>query len=185
MSTRDKGDLVWSTRPVLTIHTGKSIDLAKLVIPKALKIVPLDEVKKRTIQGLASTDQTVRGWACGVLTELGPYDTRSVEAIQAMLKDPVDWVRLNAAHSLPEFGKRAAVALPLLRENLNSKDADLKDAAEKGIAKIEGAPDRSEAAKSHREQAAKINAFIERSARHAVDGVIPNPESRLYPIWAA
>jgi hypothetical protein len=160
LTTLEKGDLVWSKNPVLTIYTGGQIDLAKLVVPPGLKVTRLSELKKRTTEALTSKDQTVRGWGCGVLANLDPYDPDIVKTVTGLLSDPVDWVRLNAASNIGSFGKKATAALPLLRENLNSKDKQLKERCESAIAAIEAAQENSAAEKSFREAVARIDRFI-------------------------
>jgi hypothetical protein len=160
LTTLDKGDLVWSKVPVLTIYTGGEIDLKKLEIPQGLKVTRLAALKNRVKQGLASKDQTVRGWTCGVLASLDRYDPESVKALTGMLTDPVEWVRLNAVGSLETFGKKAESALPALRENLNSKDKSLKEAAEKAIATIEAAQEDRAGEKSFTDAILRIDHFL-------------------------
>jgi hypothetical protein len=162
LATRDKGELVWSKRPVLTIYTGGRVDLEKLFIPPSLRVTRLSDLKKRVREGLTSRDKTVRGWGAGVLAELDPYDTDSVRAIESLLQDEDSWVRLNAAHALPTFGRLAQAALPALRANLGTEDTRLKEAVEQGIAAIEAAGDRSAAEKAHREELLRIEALLQR-----------------------
>src|SRR6185295_4946736 len=104
LTTRDKGDRVWSPNPVLTVYISDPLLLNKLAIPKGVTVTSLADVKKRTREGLTSKDQTVRGWGCGVLAELDPYDTESRDAIAGLLADADNWVRLNAVMSLVPFG---------------------------------------------------------------------------------
>jgi hypothetical protein len=143
VTTLEKGDKVWNPDPVLTVYVDKTIDLEKLVIPKDLKVTRLAVVKARVLDGLTSSDKTVRGWGCGELASLDPYDSASRDAIAALLKDPDDWVKLNAAGAIALFGKKAATALPALRSALASKDEQLRTTAQKTIEEIEKAPDRS------------------------------------------
>lgn len=160
LMTRDKGELVWSKTPVLTIYTGGRIDFSKLDIPKSLKVTRLTAIKNRVKQGLTSKDQTVRGWGCGVLASLDPYDMESVKTLTGVLSDPVEWVRLNAVGSLETFGKKAESALPALRENLNSKDKSLKEAAARAIATIEAAQENRAAEKSFVDSMLRIDHFL-------------------------
>jgi hypothetical protein len=154
------GKQVWSDRPVLTVYVGGPIELNKLEIPKGAMLLSITTVKKRTLEGLKSRDKTVRGWGAGVLTSLDPHDAESREAVTALLKDPDNWVRLNAAHSLPLFGKAAQASLPVLRENLNSPDPQLKEAAGESIRKIEAAQPQPEADRRHEELLRQIDRFV-------------------------
>lgn len=156
----EDGKKVWSDHPVLTVYTGGTIDLNKVEIPKGVTLLSVTEVKKRTREGLKSKDKTVRGWGAGVLASLDAYDPESLQAVTALLSDPDNWVRLNAVHSLPTFGKAAQPALPLLRKNLETDDKDLKEAAQGSIGKIEQAAATPDAERRHREQLAQIDRFV-------------------------
>lgn len=154
------GNKVWSDHPVLTIYTGGAIDLDKIEISKGVTLRSINEVKKRTLEGLKSKDKTVRGWSAGVLVSLDRYDPASRDAVAALLSDPDNWVRLNAVHSLPTFGKLAQPALPLLRENLKTDDKSLKEAAQESIRKIEQATATPDSERQHQQQLEKIDRFV-------------------------
>jgi hypothetical protein len=156
----EDGTKVWSDHPVLTIYTGGPIDLDKIEIPKGVTLLSVTDVKKRTLEGLKSKDKTVRGWGAGVLTSLDTYDPQSRDAVAALLTDPDNWVRLNAVHSLPLFGKAAQTALPLVRRNLETDDKSLKEAAQESIQKIEQATATPDLERQHREQLEKIDRFV-------------------------
>jgi len=156
----EAGKKVWSDHPVLTVYTGGAIDLDKVEIPKGVTLLSVSEVKKRTLEGLKSKDKTVRGWGAGVLASLDAYDPASRDALAALLSDPDNWVRLNAVHSLPTFGKMAQTTLPLIRRNLETDDKSLKEAAEQSIQKIEQAPAAPDLERQHREQLEKIDRFV-------------------------
>lgn len=121
----EKGDRVWPKHPVLTVYVDRDLDLANLRIPEGLTVTSLADVKARTREGLKSGDKTVRGWSNGVLTDLDPFDEVSRDAVAAMLKDPDNWVRLNAAGALAQFGKKAQATLPQLREAQATADPEL------------------------------------------------------------
>jgi hypothetical protein len=160
LTTRDKGDQVWPVHPRLTIYTGSDIDLAKLKIPKEIKLVGLPELSKRARNGIASTDKTVRGWSAGVIAELDPYDKKNLAAVEKLLADEDDWVRLNAAGSIPRFGKPAATALPALKECLARPDKSLQERAQKAIDEIQEAADDAEKRKVYAEALAAIEKFL-------------------------
>lgn len=160
LTTLDRGDQVWSKNPTLSIYAGGDVDLAKLEIPKAVTLLTLTELKQRARLALKSTDKTVRGWTCGQLAELDPYDDTDRDAIAGMLKDPDNWVRLNAASCLPEFGKKAMPVVPMLKAALATDDAQLKETAQKSIETIEKAEDRAAAENAHREMLPRIEAFV-------------------------
>jgi hypothetical protein len=143
--TLDKGDVVWNKDPRLTIYIGGDVDLSKLEIPKGVTLLDIPTLSKRVAAGMsASKDKTVRGWGCGQLTSLDHFSDVSLQAVAKMLDDADSWVRLNAASSLPQFGKKAAPHLPALRECLISEDMNLKVSAQAAIVEIEQAEDKSE-----------------------------------------
>ena len=81
-------DNVWPRHPVLSVYAGGEVDLEKLEFPKDLIVVSVNAVKTRTREGLKSTDKTVRGWGCGELAALDPYDDISRKAISLKRSKP-------------------------------------------------------------------------------------------------
>jgi hypothetical protein len=160
LTTLEQGSKVWSTHPVLTIYVSKAIDLAKVEIPEGLTVTSLNEVKKRTREGLTSKDKTVRGWSCGVLAALDAYDSESLKTISEMLNDEDDWVRLNAVTSLTVFGKKAQSALPRLRVLTETENAQQKEEVQKTIRTIEQAKESSAAEREHRQGLNQIERFL-------------------------
>ncbi len=164
LRTRDRGAMVWSATPVVTIQVTPELDLTKLEIPKGVTVTSLAEVKRRTREGLKSTDKTVRGWGTGVLAALDRFDPEIREAVVIMLKDEDNWVRLNAAGALSYMGRTALPAVPQLRELLKSDDAQLREQAQQSIKEIEAAPDQADLEKAHREANLRIAKFLEAQA---------------------
>ena len=160
--TLDKGDEVWNKDPRLTIYVGGEIDLAKLEIPKGVMLLDVPTLSKRVAAGIAaSKDKTVRGWGCGELTSLDHFSGENMKVVAKMLDDSDNWVRLNAAGSLPLFGKKAAPHLPALRECLVSDDQGLKERAQAAIVEIEQAEDKSKDEKEFAASQKKIAEFLE------------------------
>ncbi len=170
MTTRDRGDRVWSKYPVLTAYVGGSIDLDEIKVPAGLTVLELADLSERCRQGLASTDKTVRGWSNGVLARLDPYDNRSMAAIAKLLEDDDDWVRLNAAGALAVFGKKAESMLPALWACLGTDDQQLKARVEETIEKIERAKDTATAEAEHREILNRIGQFRRSHAQRESGG---------------
>jgi hypothetical protein len=159
--TLDKGDEVWNKDPRLTIYVGGDIDLAKLEFPKGVELIDIPTLSKRVAAGIAaSKDKTVRGWGCGELTSLDHFSEGNMQAVAKMLDDADSWVRLNAAGSLPLYGKKAAAHLPALRECLVADDPGLKTRAQAAIIEIEQAEDKSKEEKEYRETQAKIAEYL-------------------------
>jgi len=156
----DKGDLVWPKHPRLTIHTGPDFDFTKLAIPKGVTLVSVEEQSARARLAMDSTAQNVRGWSAGVVAHLDNHDPANLAALERLLADDDDWVRLNAAGSIGLFGPQAKSAIPALKSCLERKDANLRAAAEKAIETIEAAPDRTEEAQTHVAGLKRIKEFI-------------------------
>ncbi|MGI8981518.1 MAG: HEAT repeat domain-containing protein [Pirellulaceae bacterium] len=160
--TLDKGDEVWNRDPRLTIYVGGDFDLAKLEIPKGVTLLDIPTLSKRVAAGIAaSKDKTVRGWGCGQLTSLDHFSADNMQAVAKMLDDEDSWVRLNAAGSLPLFGKKAAPHLPALRECLVSEDRGLKTRAQAAIVEIEQAEDKTKEEKESTAGQKAIAQFLE------------------------
>jgi Flp pilus assembly protein TadD len=79
------------------------------------------------------------------------------------LADEDDWVRLNCAGSITLFGADAKRAIPELQACLESKDDDLKAAAQQAIQKIESAQPEQAARTAHADAIKQIQAFIKKS----------------------
>jgi hypothetical protein len=156
----DKGELVWPKHPRLTVHTT-GLDLAKLDIPDGLTFVSVDELSARTRKAIDSTNQNVRGWMAGVLAGLDSFDAANLATLEKQLTDKSDWVRLNAAGSISQFGSQAKTAIPALKDCLERPDENLKTAARNAIETIELAPPRSEQAQAHAEGLKAIKEFLE------------------------
>lgn len=158
--TLEKGDQVWARHPRLTIHVGKEIDLAKLEVPKGVKLLSVSDLSERARQGTESKDKTVRGWCAGVIAHLDSHDAKNQAAIEGLLMDEDDWVRLNAAGSIPLFGAKAKSALPALKGCLESKDKNLKTRAQDAIDKIEAAKEDEASDREHAAASERIRKFI-------------------------
>ncbi|MGI9517953.1 MAG: HEAT repeat domain-containing protein [Pirellulaceae bacterium] len=151
MATRDQGDKIWHTWPVVTIQVTDRIDLDRLVIPDNVDVLQIHELKTRYLPCLESTDQNVRGWCCGHLAELNQYDTETMELIAEKLSDESSWVRLNAVIALATFGDKADKmwVAGQIEANLDTEDAQLKERAEKVLKAIRAATPDPDAEQAH------------------------------------
>jgi HEAT repeat protein len=80
---------------------------------KMLATLPSLRAALRTMI-LTDSDEEVRSTALQALAHLSADTHRSVEALVASLKDPLPYVRMNAAHALGQLGHKAINALPTL-----------------------------------------------------------------------
>lgn len=159
-TTLDQGDQVWPKHPRLTVYVGGDIELAKIELPDNVKLVGLPELSARARKGIESSDKSVRGWSAGVIASIDPYDKQNQAAVEKLLKDDDDWVRLNAAGAISLFGRQAASAVPLLKDCLQRDHEQLRDRAAKAIETIESAPDRADKAREHATAVERIERLI-------------------------
>ena len=158
----DKGTHFWPAEPTLTIWTGGDIDLAKMQVPAGVTVVGVNEKAARARAGIDSKDQTVRGWGSSVLPDLNPYDQENYAAVENLLKDDVNWVRLCATGTVKQFGALAKPAIPLLKECAQSDDEQLRKSAAESIEAIENATLDEASAKTYLEEVKRIDGFKQR-----------------------
>ncbi len=158
MATRDLGEKIWPTHPILTIRVTDRIDLDSLEIPENVTLLTLADLKSRYAQCLSSSDKTVRGWSCGSLAELDKFDTEIMNQIAAKLDDKDNWVRLNALATLAGYKDVASDHLDQVKTFLKSNDEQLKQQAEKTVVAIQTKSTAQQPGESiHR----KIKKFVE------------------------
>jgi hypothetical protein len=160
MTTLERGADVWPKHPRLTIYIGGDIDLDKLAIPKNVTLVGLKELGARARRGIESDDKSVRGWSAGVIASIDPHDKENLAAVEKLLKDDDNWVRLNAAGAISMFGHPARSAIPLLKDCQERGDEQLQKRAAESIEKIEAAQPNVAEEAAHREAVAAIERFI-------------------------
>ncbi len=157
----DQGAKVWSKDPVLTVYVSDEFKLSDIVFPDVVTVTSPNQLGKRIAEGiLASKDVTVRGWGCGQLASVSPYDTGNLDVVGKMLSDTDNWVRLNATSSVAVFGKKSEKFLPQLRELAKSDDESLRKSSEQAIKTIEIAGDTSDDEARHNSTMAQINDYI-------------------------
>ncbi|MCG8650975.1 MAG: hypothetical protein MI861_14140 [Pirellulales bacterium] len=161
LATRDLGDRVWPTHPVLYVYVGGTIQLSELAIPKGVKVSQLSDLHQRYSEALKSKDQTVRGWTCGELAKLDRFNTDSMNKIAGMLEDDVGWVRLNAAGALASFGAKAQQVSEKLRAASQTEDESLKKRCEQTLQKISAANPEEQAEQDQAKMLATIAEFCQ------------------------
>jgi hypothetical protein len=169
MATTDKGDRFWPKFPVLTVCIdGERIELTDIVIPDGVHIVQLSDLRERYLDGLSSTDRTVRGWGTGQLSRLDQYDINDAANVAGMLNDQDDWVRLNAAGAIAGYGATAKPLLPKFRESLRRETAEnVKTRLAESIEAIEAAVEDPKQAALHWSLVRLIDVFCgHRPAEH-------------------
>ena len=140
-TTLDRGDHFWPKLPVLTVCVdGERIKLSDLEVPENVTLLQIDDLWARYVDGLISSDNSVRGWGTGILSRLDPYSVEDARVVARMLRDPKDWVRLNAAGAIARYGATAKPLVSRLRELLSQEKADrVKERLAESIDAIESA----------------------------------------------
>jgi hypothetical protein len=140
----EKETNVFDKYPTLSVYVdNNSIDPARIRVPKGVVLTELVDLRQRYLQGLASTDPTVRGYAADFLAGVDSWNNQSASPIAALIEDKDDWVRAMAASSLIRFGRNAEPALPILRRLVQDSDERTRERLREAISKIENAKDKT------------------------------------------
>lgn len=161
MATRDLGDNIWDPHPYLHVHVGDDIELMHLEIPKGVEVLDIIDLQERYAKSFGSSDQSVRGWACGELARLNVYDEKSMKKIADQLKDGESWVQLNAAGALKLFTHQADEAISKLKA-VTSEDDRLKDRIAETIESLESAEPDDKARKAYESSLKSIHDYVEK-----------------------
>lgn len=161
LTKEDKGDRFWPKWPVLWIHVDEErIRLEKLAVPENVQILEVSDLRQRYLDGLTSSDNTVRGWGCGHLASLDSSSLTDAVAVAKVLDDPDGWVRLNAAGAIRRYGATAQPLLPALNERLeNETDPKVKARLQESMREIESAEADPTAITTHATRLLAIHRF--------------------------
>lgn len=159
MATRDLGDNIWDPNPHLHVHIGGDIQLMHLEIPKDVEVLEIADLQKRYAKSFGSTDQSVRGWACGELAQLNVYDEKSMKQIAKQLQDGESWVQLNAAGALRLFTHQADEAVAKLK-TVVSEDEQLNKRIAETIETLESAKPDDKAKAAFLKSLKSIHGFV-------------------------
>ncbi len=129
-------------------------------IPENIDLLQLADLKARYETGLQSTDQTVRGWTCGKIASLDPYDNASMLEIADMLNDESDWVKLNAVGALRVFTAHASEA-EKTRRSVQTDDVKLQERIESTVKNLQEAKTSSEERDAHAKILSDIAKFVD------------------------
>ena len=159
MSTRELGSNVWDPNPYLNVYVGGTIKLDAIKIPQGVAVLEIADLQKRYAKSLTSSDQTVRGWSCGEIAQLDPYDAESMRKIAAKLDDQVDWVKLNAAGALSYFTSTADEVVEKLRA-VKTNDEQLQKRIATSIETLRKVQPKETARKEYQQLLTSIHALI-------------------------
>jgi hypothetical protein len=159
MSTLEFGSNIWDPNPCLHVYVGDTIKLDGIEIPAGVKVLEIANLQIRYAKCLASSNQTVRGWSCGEIARLDPYDSDAMRKIAARLDDQVDWVKLNAAGALAQFTSAAEEVIEKLQA-VRTADKQLQERITTSIESLHKVQPNETARREYQQLRASIHAFV-------------------------
>jgi hypothetical protein len=160
MSREDLAINIWDPTPYLHVYVGNGIKLDDLEIPDGVEVLEIADLKARYAKCLASTDRAVRGWCCGEIAELDPYDGESMQLIASRIDDHDDWVKSNAVGALSHFAHNAGEVIERL-ESVKTDDQALDARIGETIEKLRTVKADDAARERFQESLASITAYVQ------------------------
>ncbi len=140
----------------------RGISLPDVRVPGGVTVLEVSDLLARYRGRLKDADGTARGYAAGGLGGLAPYADVVPDLVAVLKNDKHEYARRSAAGALARLGKKAASALPILKDGLNDPDVNVRNAYEYAVKQIEGAkedkPDEKQA-RRQRDLLEGISAF--------------------------
>jgi len=158
MAKEDLGSNIWDPSPYLQVYVGDSIKLDEIEIPKGMEVLEISDLQKRYIKCLNSKDQSVRGWSCGHIAELDPYNAEAMQQIVAKLDDD-EWVKLNAISALSVFTSFADEVIGKLRA-VKTDDDKVKERIQQTIETLQNAVPNDSARKEFKQSLESIHTYL-------------------------
>jgi hypothetical protein len=119
----------------------RGIDLRDVKVPGGVTVLEVKDLLARYREGLKAGDPSARGYAAGDLGGLAAYADVVPDLVGLLKAETAEYPRRCAAGALARLGKKAAPALPLLKAGLKDPDANVRNAFEDAVKRIEGAKD--------------------------------------------
>lgn len=159
MSTQELGSNIWDPSPYLHVYVGDAIKLDGIEVPQGVEVLEIEDLQIRYAKCLTGNDRTVRGWSCGHIAELDPYNADSMQKIATKLNDDDDWVKLNAAGALSHFTSTADEVIGKLQA-VETDDDRLQARIRKSIEVLQKAQPNEAARKEYQQSLTSIHAFV-------------------------
>jgi hypothetical protein len=116
------------------------VDVTDLEIPPGVALVTADDLLATHLKDLNNSDSHVAGMAVLDLSRLASYSDKVVPALIEMTrKGKHEYIRRCAASGLASLGAAAKSAVAALKESLDDPDANVRNACQAAIDRIEGA----------------------------------------------
>jgi hypothetical protein len=159
MSTLELGKNIWDPSPRLQVYVGDAIKLDEVEIPNGVEVLEIADLQTRYAKCLASDNRTVRGWSCGHIARLDPYDTNSMHKIATKLDDDDNWVKLNAAGALSQYAIASEVVIKQLQA-VKTNDEQLQARVSQTLEDLQRAEPDEAAQKEYQQTLASIHNFV-------------------------
>jgi hypothetical protein len=159
MSRDDLGINIWDPTPYLHVYVGDGIQLDGIDIPDGVEVLEIADLKTRYAKCLASKDRGVRGWCCGHIAELDPYDEESMRQVASRLDDSDNWVKLNAVGALSVFTSNSDDVIGRLK-SVETKDRRLQERIGNTVEVLQKAEPDDAGRRGYQESLASIHAFV-------------------------
>ncbi len=119
----------------------RGIDLREVRVPGGVTVLEVKDLLARYREGLKAGDPLARGYAASDLGGLAAYADVVPDLVGVLKEEKAEYPRRCAAGALARMGKKAEVALPLLKAGLSDPDVNVRNAFEYAVKQIEGAKD--------------------------------------------
>jgi hypothetical protein len=159
MSTEELGSNIWDPSPYLHVYVGGAIKLDEIEIPQGVEVLEIADLQSRYAKCMTSKNRGVRGWSCGHIAQLDPYNADSMRKIATLLDDGDDWVKLNAVGALSVFTGVADEVIRKLR-TVKTDDKQLQKQIAKSIDLLQKAQPTETARKEFQQSIASIHEFV-------------------------
>ncbi len=145
------------------LATFEGIDLEQLQIPDGLRVIGVEQLRQRYLEGLKSAESEIRGHAVGGLGGLRRHGEDILPTLLDLLKtEKHEWVRRYAASVLSGMGANARAALPILKAGLDDPDQNVRNFYRHAIESIENSKEPAAAPEVLAEKAKRQRAIRER-----------------------
>jgi hypothetical protein len=117
----------------------RGIDLRDVKVPGGVTVLEVKDLLARYREGLKAGDPSARGYAASDLGGLAAYADVVPDLVGLLKTEAAEYPRRCASGALARMGKKAEPALPLLKAGLKDPDANVRNAFEDAVKRIEGA----------------------------------------------
>jgi hypothetical protein len=161
MAKKDFNHHIWDPTPYLHVYVGQAIQLNELELPQGVEVLEIADLQARYAKCLDSGDRTVRGWCCGHIARLDPYNADSMRKVANKLEEDDEWVKSNAVGALSIYTGVANEAIAKLQA-VTPEDERLKERIRQSIEVLQKAEPEEAVRKEFQLTLESIHAFLDK-----------------------